>query len=65
MHVVPEWIKWYSEHFNLQAVKGYIISMRVILEWIKWYSEHFNLQAVKGYIISMRIILSGSNGTMF
>ena len=45
MHVVPEWIKWYSEHFNLQAVKGHIISMRVILEWIKWYSEGFNLQA--------------------
>ena len=38
MHVVPEWIKWFSEHFNLQAVKGYIISMRIILEWIKWYN---------------------------
>ena len=37
MHLVPEWIKWYSEHFNLQAVKGHI-SMRVILEWIKWYN---------------------------
>ena len=43
MHVVPEWIKWYSEHLNLQAVKGHI-SMRVVLEWIKWYSECFNLQ---------------------
>ena len=48
MHVVQEWIKWYSDCFNLQVVKGHNISMRVILEWIKWYSECFNLQDATG-----------------